>query len=161
MSRNHIVIIIIFAFLTSCAELQKTDAADAQIQLGLVYLEKQDNMMAKKKFLLALQDAPHYSQAWDALAYYTELTGDTETAEKYYKKAIKLAPKQGSAHNNYGVFLCKQTRYTEALQQFNLALLDKNYLKTEAVYQNAGMCALKIPDTKLAEKYFRKDKKEY
>lgn len=156
MNKKMIVVLVSTVLLLGCVEIQKIDAADAEIQLGLAYLEQQSAMSAKKKFLLALQNAPKYSQSWDAMAYYMDMTGDKETAAKYYKYAIKLAPKDASVHNNYGVFLCKQGEYIQALQQFDLALADKNYLKTAQTNRNAGLCALKIPNTKLADAYFRR-----
>ena len=140
MRKNDVCWMIIAIMLCSCAEIQNNAAADAQIQLGLAYLEKNDRTTAKEKFLWAVQDAPDYPKAWDGFAYYMERVEDFETAEKYYQYAVKLAPKESASHNNYGVFLCRQQRYQEAMQQFNFALSNKNYIKTSEIYENIQRC---------------------
>lgn len=88
------------------------------------------------------------------MAYFLEKTGDTEKSENYYQKAISLAKDPGAAQNNYGTFLCRQGRYTDAEQQFLKAANDANYLKPANAYENAGLCAMLIPNSKLAAKYF-------
>src|SRR5262249_7711038 len=95
-----------------------TAAADYNVQLGMGYLQQGDVARAKQKFLLALEQAPDYQPALEAMGYFYESTEEPKTAEGHYKKAIQVDPKSGSAHNNYGAFLTKQKRFKEADEQF-------------------------------------------
>lgn len=133
-----------------------TTAADYNVQLGMGYLQQGDVSRAKRKLLLALQQAPDYPPAQEAMGFFYENTDEQKTAEKYYLKAIQLDPKSGRIHNNYGTFLCKLQRYQEADKQFMLAVEDLNYLKPAEAYENAGLCAMQIPDNAKASIYFQK-----
>jgi type IV pilus assembly protein PilF len=139
---------------TNTHHYDKTEAAQANIKLGMYYLlEQGDTAKAKQKFLKATQQAPKNSAVWYSLAYFEEQTGDVEMAEKHYLNAIKLSPKLGEAQNNYGAFLCRQGNYKKSITYFINATNDPNYLNTAKAYENAAQCALKIPDKTLAEKY--------
>lgn len=131
-------------------------AANDNVQLGVSYLQQGDMARAKNKLLLAMDQAPNWAPAQDAMAYYLENTGDNQGAEKYYQHAIALDPKSGRAQNNYGAFLCHTGRYQEAVQHFNLAVQDPSYINTAAAYENAGLCAMQIPDITNAIVYFQK-----
>lgn len=131
-------------------------AANLNVQLGMGYLQQGDVERAKRKLLLAIAQAPNWAPAQDAMAYFLENTGEPQNAETYYKKAIALDPTSGAGHNNYGAFLCRTNRYQEADQQFMLAVQDVNYIHTAEAYENAGLCAMKIPDFVKAQGYFQK-----
>jgi type IV pilus assembly protein PilF len=129
-------------------------AAKANTQLGMAYIERHEMQRAKQKFLLALQEDPKLPEVWYSMGYYMEVTG--VNAKKDYLKAVDLAPKHGDVQNNYGTFLCRNGEYNEAIKHFMLAIEDNEYLDTASAYENAGLCALKIPDKKLALNYFNR-----
>lgn len=126
------------------------------VQLGLAYLQRNDMVHAKQKILLALKEAPDYFEAYTALAYFYQKTDEIKLAQTYYQKAILLAPTQGSVQNNYGVFLCEVGRAPEAIKHFLNAAQNPSYLYTAQAYENAGLCALKIPDLLQARQYLKK-----
>lgn len=130
--------------------------ADINVQLGVGYMQQGNMPLAKQKLLTALASAPDWTPALEAMAYYYQVTGEADKAQDYYLQALKTAPKKGSTLNNYGAFLCKQGRYRESLDYFQRAASDENYLKLAEVFENAGLCASKIPDYKLAEFYLNK-----
>jgi type IV pilus assembly protein PilF len=168
---RKILTIFSFLFLAACSTttlhhknlseknsaLEKNPtAADYNVQLGMSYLNQGDVERAKQKLLLAEKQAPQSAQTLDAMAFFSENTGDNEKAQQYYLQAINLAPTDGSAQNNYGAFLCRTKQYQQADQHFMLAVQDPNYLKTAEVYENAGLCAMQIPDNAKALGYFQK-----
>lgn len=166
MSKIVIKILLIFN-LVSCSttskstyeiqyETTQTKIAKINTELGMAYFQNGDLHRSKQKFLLALQKAPKLPEAWYCMAYFIEQSGDKELAEKYYLKAIELAPARGDTHNNYGTFLCRTGQYYEAIQQFLLATKDPCYLDTASAFENAGLCAEKIPNNRLAIAYFSK-----
>jgi type IV pilus assembly protein PilF len=158
-------LLFIIAVLTACksthsqpdAQEQKaTRTAKINTELGMAYLQQHEMQRAKQKLLLALEQDPALPQAWYSMGYYMEATGDLENAKMYYLKSVKIAPEQGEVQNNYGTFLCRSGDYKTAIKHFMLAIADQNYLDTASAYENAGLCALKIPDKKLALQYFNR-----
>lgn len=147
--------------MTACSIFSRTpmpsigpQAANANVQLGLAYLQSGDVQRAKQKLLLAEQLAPTSTESQGAMGYYLESTGNFSQAEAYYRRAVALNPKSGAAQNNYGTFLCRRGHYRESDQHFLLALQDPGYLNTAQIYENAGSCAMQIPDINKAMGYF-------
>lgn len=139
---------------TTTKENKQISTAQLNAQLGLGYLERHEVQRAKQKLLLALSEAPNIPEPWYSMAYYLEVTGETEQAKTYYLKALALAPNRGDVQNNLGTFLCRTGDYRGSIQHFLLATKDPDYLDTASAYENAGLCASKIPDDKLALQYF-------
>ena len=136
---------------------QKTDltkAASYNMQLGLGYLKQGDRPRAKKKLLTALDQAPNSPDVNAAIAYYFEQTSEIDQAKKYYLKALSFSSNSGAQLNNYGTFLCRQAEYTKAEGYFLKAVKDVQYVHTSGAYENAGLCALAIPDNEKAKRYF-------
>lgn len=135
----------------------KTDlskAASYNMQLGLGYLKQGDRPRAKKKLLTALEQEPNSADVNAAIAYFFEQTNELEQAKKYYLKAVALSSNSGAQLNNYGTFLCRQGDYKKAETFFLRAVKDEQYVHTSGAYENAGLCALAIPDNEKAKLYF-------
>jgi type IV pilus assembly protein PilF len=133
-------------------------AAQTNIEIGLVMFKRGETEAAKESFLRAIQQNPKSSESWYAMAYFYEFTGNSVEAAKDYRKAIALAPRAsaGAARNNYGAFLCREKHYQEGLKQILQAAESSNYVNTAEAYENAGLCAQRIPDRKNAIAYFQK-----
>ena len=164
-SRKLLGLLLILSSLSAClhspqehSDQLKPDlekAARINVQLGLAYLEKGEVNQAKTKLLLAKSEAPAEASVWSGMGYFLERTGDIQQAERHHLKAISINLNQGPALNNYAAFLCRQGRYQEALATFDSAAKDSQYIRPALAFANAGTCALKIPDQKLANQYFR------
>lgn len=165
-SQKTIILISIMLSLVACASTKSSDndeekkiaTAKINTQLGIAYLERHQIQTAKRKLLLALDEAPNIPETWYAMGYFLETTGDKDQAKTYYLKSVSLASGRGDVQNNYGTFLCRTGNYRDAIKHFELAAKDINYVDTAAAYENAGLCALKIPDNTLALLYFDKSK---
>lgn len=131
-------------------------AAGYNVRLSALYLEEGKVEIAKRKILLALEQAPNWPPAVDGMAYFYASTGRPKLAEEYYQRAIQVAGESGDVENNYGVFLCQTKRYEDAIKRFQLAVKDKNYVNVAQAFENAGVCAAKIPDVPRALRYFKK-----
>lgn len=132
-----------------------SEASSINVQLGLRYLHAGNTSRAKQKLLQAVKQKPS-PQSYGAMAYFYEKTHENTVAQKYYIKAIAQDSVAGAGHNNYGAFLCRTGKYAQAEQQFELAVADVNYTNDGSVYENAGLCALLIPDQDKAKHYFIK-----
>jgi type IV pilus assembly protein PilF len=162
--RQFCTIILLAATLIGCGGKQHFSyskapssryarSAHINVQLGLGYLQKGQTARAKKKLLLALQQAPRIAEVHDAMAYFLAATGEKNEADKYYRRAIQLAPGKGASLNNYGAFLCREGKYKQADRYFRLAIKDKFYVNLADAYENAGLCSLQVPNFKRAEYY--------
>lgn len=142
--------------LPKSATINNPKAAEVNAQLGVSYLQQGQIERAKQKLLLATSQAPNSPVVWDSMAYYYASTGNVTKADELYRKAISLNPKKGDSLNNYGVFLCSQNKYKQAIQYFKQAVADPSYVTTGQAYENAGVCAKQIPDIETAEAFFTK-----
>lgn len=166
-----LTVLLLTGLLAACAMDHRQDEVDedghspastARIntQLGMEYLKANDVERARSKFLTAINQAPELPEVWYGMAYFMEQTHNFEDANKYYLKALTLAPKRGDVHNNYGTFLCHTGSYQASIRQFQLAVKDTTYLTPADALENAGFCALKIPDKTLAAYYLQRATQE-
>lgn len=146
------------------AQTQAMTSAEANTRLGIEYLRAGDFSKSRMRLEKAIKLAPDYAGAHDAIAVLYEQVGDRALAEKHYRKSLSLNPDNGSSHNNYGQFLCKSERYTEAEDAFKRAAANPYYRTPWVPLTNAGTCLMIVPDNKRAEEYFRlalKEQPEY
>jgi type IV pilus assembly protein PilF len=161
MYRKLLCAMVVICLLSACSTMDggqvvanRLQAADYNVQLGLGYLQEKEVSRAKEKLLLAVNQAPRWPVALDALAYFYEITGNIPEADKYYRKAVRFARQSGQAQNNYGAFLCRQGRYQEAQWHLLQAAQNPSYVNSAQAYENAGLCALAARSAN-AEQYFK------
>ena len=130
-------------------------AAAINAAAGAEYIRLGQYKFALEKLEKALAQDPNLAEAHNIIAVLYQRLRKMEKAEYHFKQAVARAPEYSEAHNNYGVFLCEQGRYSDSEQQFLKAISDPLYPNPANAYENAGLCVNKIPDTTLAEKYFR------
>lgn len=131
-----------------------TERAEARIALGIGYLEQGNMVKARENLEKALDHSPNYYRAQLSMAHYFEKVGETQSAERMYKTALKQHPRNGNVLNNFGTFLCKQGDYSSADKYFNAAIDQPYYYLISGSYENAAMCALKAGNNEQAKYYF-------
>ena len=134
----------------------REEAASYNSQLGIAYLKQGNRPRAKRKLLLALEQAPDSPNVNASMAYFMEKIGEMDDAQRYYEKAMSLSGENGPQLNNYGTFLCRRGDYQQAERYFLKAVKDIQYENSAGAYENAGLCAMVIPDYSKATKYFNK-----
>ena len=137
-------------------QVYDTDAAEINMRLGLNYLQQGDYATALDKLERSIEQDPTLPSAQNTIAMLYQQLNENEKAEAHFKKAISLDPKYSEAQNNYGVFLCRQGRYAEAEQRFQVAVENPLYRDKPYAYENMGLCASRALDNVKAEKYFHK-----
>lgn len=151
----------VIALLTACAGNEtkgangQNDPAVANANLGLAYMEHGEYRVALEKLKKALEINPELPQAHQYIAMVYQHLGNVGQAEKHYDRAVSLDGSDPALQNNYGIFLCRQGRYKDALRHFRRSFDDDNYSAKDQAYENAGLCALRAPDNEKAEHYFR------
>lgn len=164
MYRYLPVIFLSLFFLAGCSmffhqeeiDHHSREAAKANVMLATAFLNQGLVREAKQKLLLAKKLDSQEPSVWYGLGYLHEMMDEKYLAKINYEYAITVKPKDGAAHNNYGTFLCRMGQYEKSINQFVKAINDPEYLDTAIAYKNAGICALKMQDQRLANYYFQK-----
>lgn len=131
------------------------DAAEANADLGFEYMRQGDYPRALAKLRKALEQDPNLPEAHSGIALLYQRLQEYGQAEVHFKKALALSKSDPGIMNNYAVFLCGRDRPQEALGYFMKVATSPMYTQPEAAYTNAGVCARRVPDMKLAETNFR------
>src|SRR5690348_8633217 len=106
---------------------QKREAALVHTELGAQLMARGDLKSADQKLKMAIQFDPDYAPAHTVLAILDERVHLPKEAEREYRSALAIDPKNGDANNNLGYFLCHQGREKEAMTYFQRALADPFY----------------------------------
>lgn len=130
-------------------------ASQARVQSAQRYLQSGDTAAANKEIKEALKLDPNSAAAYTMLAVMAGQRGARGEEGGYYKKAVDVAPNDGDALNNYGVWLCANGRQAEALPWFDRALADPTYTSPAQALANAGTCADQIGQNDRADRDLR------
>ncbi|MGH8162530.1 MAG: type IV pilus biogenesis/stability protein PilW [Gammaproteobacteria bacterium] len=131
-------------------------AAKYNAQLASGYMREGRMDLARQKLADALKEAPHLAVVRNTLALYYTRLAEYGKAEKQYKLSLEYKPGDPDTLNNYGVFLCSHGKPRASIKYFTQAAGDLDYNTPDSALANAGLCAQKIPDDKLATQYFRR-----
>lgn len=137
------------------AEMQRMRSAEYNAQLGITYLREGNLEQARGKLHKALEQNDEHAVAHNAMGVLQEKLGKDDLAEKHFKKAIRYAPKDSDARNNYAQFLCRAKRIEDAEKEFLRAVDDPLYEGRATAMTNFGLCLMAIPDLNRAEDWFR------
>ena len=119
---------------------KKGDASNYNMQLGMAYLNQGDLGLAKEKLDRAVVENPGDPNVHSAMAMLQDRLGHPDQADKEFKAALSLGPRNPDVLNNYAVYLCRSGRVDEGVKAFEEAAHDALYRTPEAAYTNAGVC---------------------
>ncbi|MBN1240407.1 MAG: type IV pilus biogenesis/stability protein PilW, partial [Gammaproteobacteria bacterium] len=108
-----------------------------------------------EKLQRALEEDSRLADAHSAIALAYDQLGNSEEAERHYRRATQLEPGNGAAANSYAVFLCRRDRWHDAEPYFRRAADNPRYPTPAAALSNAGVCAMSAGEPERAEEYFR------
>lgn len=160
-----IVLMSIYIVLAGCAtnpagqvstEYEPDKTARLNLELGMAYMNENDNEKAMNKLQKAIKLDPRYADAHNAIAILYDRLKQHDKARLHYERAVQLAPADSNALNNYGQFLCSQGEPEKAEKMFLRALEDPLYRTPHFAYLNAGICVKESGNYDQAEIYFRK-----
>jgi type IV pilus assembly protein PilF len=135
---------------------ESSSPAEINAQLGLNYMRQGNIDMALEKLNRAMEQDPKLPAVYHYFGLLYQQLASVDLADQNFKRALSLAPQDASIQNNYGAFLCEQRRYPEAEKLFLSAGGSPDYKRSYEAFENAALCALRIPDRKKAEEYFRR-----
>ncbi|NJN52253.1 MAG: type IV pilus biogenesis/stability protein PilW, partial [Gammaproteobacteria bacterium] len=128
----------------------------AQLDLARGYLEQRDIARAKRPLQTALEIDPTSPDANVLMATVYQVEGEDKLAESAFKQAIRHAPRNSMARNNYGTFLFSKGEYDEARKQLLVAIEDTTYSARPQAYENLGLTELKMEMRVEAEQSFQR-----
>jgi type IV pilus assembly protein PilF len=157
------VVVLVAVSMTACVQTQTNpvevsleDAARANLQLGASYLQRGQLELAREKLEKAVSQDPKLASARTYLAVLYERIGENDAADKEYRAALRLAPRDPAVANTYGGYLCRTDRRRDGIKYFIKAGENPLYQTPAVAFTNAGVCARAIPDNELAEAYLRR-----
>lgn len=124
------------------------DALEANVKLGMTYLQKGDRENALRAFSKALETDRKSAEANQGLALVHQLNGEIDAAEKSFHKALKGRAdfSMAGVELSYGRFLYEQERYDEAKEHFEIASQDLNFQSRANALYFVGLTSQKIGD---------------
>lgn len=156
-------LLAVLVLLTACGSAPTVDPgvgvdspAEINAKLGLNYMQHGNYDVAEAKLKRALKENPRLGEAHHYLAELYRRTERFDEAKQQFHLALKYTPDDVNLKNNFGVFLCGQGEYREAIDLFVTVATTRDYKRPDDAYANAALCALRIPDEKLAEDYLRR-----
>ena len=155
------VAVLVLSLVQGCVSTDKRHenpekAAQLYADLGLEYLRQGKLELALTKLERSLELNKKYPQAHHYIAEVHKQMGDMKLAEKYYISAVRFDGENPMLLNNFGAFLCQQSRVEESEQYFLRAANLPGYRTPELAYENLALCALQNGNKEKAEQYFRK-----
>ncbi len=161
-----LVILVVFLVLSGCATRppvagdQNTTAvrarAKAHTDLGAAYFQQKKYEIALEEFSKAANIDPTFGFAYNGLGLVNAALRQDKAADRYFKRAIAIAPNNSEAHNNYGNFLCSRGRYAASIDEYLIAVKNPLYSTPVAAYTNAGICAKRGGEATRAGEFFKK-----
>lgn len=100
-----------------CVELDPTHAA-AYINLGTLFYNRHDYVLAERYYRKAIEVDPRYALAYFDLGNVLDETGRLPDAIRTYQSAISLAPTYADAHYNLALALEKARQPRKALHHW-------------------------------------------
>ncbi len=133
---------------TSGPKIDKRKALEANVKLGMSYLQNGDRDRALRAFTKAQELDIKSGEAMQGLALVHQLNGETELAEEKFLKALKLRAdfSRSSIELSYARFLYEYKRYAEAINYLEKASNDISYPNRGMALYVLGLSALETGD---------------
>ncbi|MBI2306191.1 MAG: type IV pilus biogenesis/stability protein PilW [Rhodocyclales bacterium] len=130
--------------------------AKVHTELGSLYFQDGNVPVAMEELTVAIYIDPTYAPAYSMRALVHHFLKEPNHAEDNFREALRYAPDDPEIANNYGWFLCQNSRGKEAMPHFERALRNRLYQTPDRAYLNAGQCAMNMGDLPLAADYLEK-----
>lgn len=131
--------------------------AKAHTELGSLYFQNGNLIVALEELTIAIAINPNYAQAYSTRGLVLYYVKEWASAEKDFQRALSLDSRDPEISNNYGWFLCQTGKEKESIAYFRRAIDNPLYQTPETAYLNAGACYIKLGDLEQAEDYVRKN----
>lgn len=121
-------------------DIDSKEAARANVQLGVAYMQQGNLALAKDKLDRAEKQDPRSHEVSWAQASLSERLNLPKDAERHYQTAMRLAPNNPEITNTYAVFLCRNGEVDRAIPLYDKVIKDQLYSTPWAASTNAAVC---------------------
>ena len=132
------------------------ERVQAHLDLARGYLASGAAGRARAPVQRALQVDPRAVEAHVLAGVLYQREAQAALAERHYKRALALAPRNAQALNNYGAFLYAQGRLQEALRPLRRAVQDRHYRMRAQAFENLGLAELGLGRVEAARLSFER-----
>ena len=130
--------------------------ARVHTELASAYYLRGNMGVALEELRIAAAADPTFAPAHSMFGLvYMELRED-QLAAQSFERALRLAPNDGDINHNYGLFLCQSKRESDSIKYFLTAIRNPLYSTPWRSYSMAGVCTLRMNNTKDAEQFFER-----
>ncbi|MEM7002936.1 MAG: type IV pilus biogenesis/stability protein PilW [Pseudomonadota bacterium] len=128
----------------------------AQLDLARGYLEQRDWTRAKAPLRRALAIDASNVEAHVLSGVLFGAEKELDLAEQHYREALRLAPDNAQALNNYASFLYAQGRIADAVVPLKKLVQDTGYRARPQAFESLGIALLGLDDTAGARAAFER-----
>lgn len=114
--------------------------AQLRLELAALYFERGQGTTALDEIGRALAARPDLAPAYGLRGLVYASLGEPDLADESFRRALQLAPRDGSTMQNYGWFLCQQRRHADADAMFARALALPQYRDGARTLLAQGVC---------------------
>ncbi len=141
-------------FATASDETDMQKRAKIRLELAVGYLEQGQTNVALDEVKLAIAADPRSAEAFSLRGLIYMRLNDFGLARDSFNRGIVLNPRDGNILHNLGWLACQESRYPEAILNFDKALSSPNYSGQSKTFLAKGVCLLRTGDARQAENYF-------
>lgn len=125
-------------------------ALKRRVELARAYIGQGNWENAKRNLKLAAEIDPNNAEVYEAFALVYQSTGEFDSAEQNFRKALLLDKTLSRARNNYAAFLFAQQRFAEAEVELEIVIRDTLYSGRPQAFTNLGLCRARLGKTESA-----------
>lgn len=147
-------------------KVDKEKLVDANIKLGMAYLQQNQRESGLRAFTKALDVDKKSAEGHLGMALIHQMNGELKAAEDAFERAFKYREDSSEAAvaYSYGRYLMESDRCKKAFEMFELASQDLTYSRRADALFNLGVCADKMgnePRARAAYQHALNLKKRY
>ncbi len=139
---------------TASDETDMQKRAKIRLELALGYWEQGQATVALDEVKLALAADPRSVDAFSLRGLIYMRLNDFALARDSFNRGLLLNPRDGNTLHNLGWLACQESRYAEAIAQFDSAIASANYAGHAKTHLAKGICLLRSGDATRAESQF-------
>jgi type IV pilus assembly protein PilF len=130
--------------------------ARVHTELASIYYERGSMGIALDELRQATTADGSYAPAFGLYGLVYMGLKENAQAEQSFERALRLSPNDPDINHNYGWFLCQTGREKEGVRHFVQAVKNPLYSAPWRSYSAAGVCSLRVNNTKDAEDFFQR-----
>jgi type IV pilus assembly protein PilF len=138
--------------VTTSDESQEARRARVRLELAAAYFARGQMTVALDEVKLALAADPALGPAFNLRGLIYSNLGESQLAEDSFKRAMALNPRDGDTLHNFGWYLCRERRYTEANDLFERAINEPRYRDLTRTLLAQGVCQARAGQYPTAER---------